>query len=80
MKKKDISIVIVVAIVSAVVSFFLSSVFISSSDDRKQSVEVAPAIVAEFTEPDDRYFNQNSMNPTQTIVISPETNPNPFKN
>jgi flagellar basal body-associated protein FliL len=80
MKKKDISIIVVVAIVSAVISFFLSSVFISSASDRKQSVEVAPPIVAEFTEPDDRYFNQNSMNPTQTIVISPETNPNPFKN
>jgi hypothetical protein len=80
MKKKDISIVVVVAIVSAVVSFFLSGVFISSAEDRKQSVEVAPAIVSGFTESDDRYFNQNSMNPTQTIVISPETNPNPFKN
>jgi len=80
MKKKDISVIIVVAVVSAVVSYFLSGVLISSAVDRKQAVETVEPIVAGFTEPDKRYFNQTSVNPTQTIVISPETNPNPFKN
>lgn len=80
MKKKDLGVIAVVVIVSAVVSYFLSSAFISSADDRKQSVEIVEPIVSEFVETDDRYFNQTSVNPTQTIIISPETNPNPFRN
>lgn len=80
MKKKDLGVIVVVAIVSAVISYFLSSVFISSADDRKQSVEIVEPIASQFVEPDSRYFNQTSVNPTQTIVISPETNPNPFRN
>jgi len=80
MKKKDLGVIAVVAIISAVISYFLSSVFISSASDRKQSVEIVEPITASFTESDSRYFSQTSVNPTQTIVISPETNPNPFKN
>jgi len=80
MKKKDLSVIAIVAIVGAVISYFVSSVFISSASDRKQVVEVVEPIVAGFTETDKRYFNVKSVNPTQTIVITPETNPNPFKN
>ncbi len=80
MRKKDLGVIAVVVIVSAVISYFISSSFISSAEDRKQSVEIVEPIVSEFVEPDKRYFNQTSVNPTQTIVISPETNPNPFSN
>jgi hypothetical protein len=80
MKKKDLGVIAVVAIVSAFISYFVSTIFISSADDRTQKVEVVEPIVAEFTTPDSRYFNSNAINPTQTIIIAPETNPNPFSN
>jgi hypothetical protein len=80
MKAKDIGVLAVVGIVSAVFSYFLSSLLISSSEDRKATVEVVAPISAEFTRPDTKYFNASSVNPTQNIVVEPITNPNPFGN
>jgi hypothetical protein len=80
MKAKDIGVLVVVGVVSALFSYFLSSLLISSSDDRKATVEVVAPISSDFTRPDSKYFNASSVNPTQDIVIEPVTNPNPFGN
>lgn len=78
MKTKDLGIIAVVVIVSAFISYFASSILISSPDDRKQSVETVEAISPEFTRPDSTYFNEQSVNPTQSITVGPAENPNPF--
>lgn len=78
MKQKDIALVVIVIIISGALAFVLSNTFITSSSNRKQQVEVVDAITAEFPEADSRYFNENSVNPTQLIQIGDNTNPTPF--
>lgn len=80
MKSKDIGLIVVVAIISGVISIILSSTFISSGDNRSQKVEVVQPIVSEFNRPSTEYFNQDSINPTQTIEIDENKNEKPFGN
>lgn len=79
MKQKDILTIAVIVIISAVVSFVLSGLLISTPKNRQQQVEVVEKIGAEFTRPDAKYFNAQSINPTQKIQIGDSTNTKPFK-
>lgn len=78
MKQKDIILIIVVVFISGVVSFFVSNMLFASPDDRKTEVEVVTPITADFTEPDQRYFNAQSINPTKLIQIGDQANQQPF--
>jgi hypothetical protein len=78
MKKKDISVIVSVALGSAVFSFVLSNLLFSSKKDRSQVVEVVEQISTEFKTPDPTYFNRNSKNPSQNIQIGTDQNSNPF--
>ena len=78
MKKKDIATIIGAAVVSAIFAMVLSSVLISSSQERNQEAEVVEPITADFPEPSDKYFNGESINPTQLIRIGEADNPSPF--
>lgn len=76
MKQQDIAILIVVAFVSAVISFLLSAKFISSKGEIE--VESVTPITAEFKTPNPKYFNAQSVNPSALVEIGNSTNPNPF--
>lgn len=78
MKKKDLPLIIVVAAVSAVFSLLLSNVLISSPKNRKQQVEVVSPITNDFQQVDQKYFNANSVDPTQLIQIGDNNNQQPF--
>jgi hypothetical protein len=78
MKQKDILLIAVVIIISTVVSVLLCNKLISSPKNRHQKVEVVDPISAEFKQPDAKYFNSNSIDPTQTIQIGGNNNPQPF--
>uniref|UniRef100_UPI004055BD37 hypothetical protein n=1 Tax=Candidatus Electrothrix sp. TaxID=2170559 RepID=UPI004055BD37 len=78
MKRKDLYTIIGIAIFSAVLSLILSNVFFSSDESRNETVEVIPVISAELERPPEQYFNDNSINPTQTIQIGGESSPQPF--
>ncbi|MDB5185910.1 MAG: hypothetical protein JWL85_433 [Candidatus Saccharibacteria bacterium] len=78
MKQKDLMLIIVIGIVSAVFSILISNATIGSQKHRKQQVEVVEPITAQFSEPDKRYFNGQSVNPTQLIQIQNNTNSKPF--
>ncbi len=78
MKKKDISVIISVALGSAVFSFVVSGLLFSSKKDRSQKVEVVEQISTDFKTPDPIYFNQYSKNPSQNIQIGTDQNSNPF--
>jgi hypothetical protein len=78
MKQKDIALIAVIAIVSAVASLLLSGIFISSTEDRKQKVEVVQPIISEFQTPPTEYFNDRALNPTQIIQIGEDPNSKPF--
>ena len=83
MKKKDIAPLIFVVIFSGVVSYFLSNLLISSPKNRNQEVEVVDPISAEFPitseTPYNKFFNKDSVNPTQKINIGDGSNDKPFK-
>jgi|JI10StandDraft_1071094.scaffolds.fasta_scaffold1141304_2 hypothetical protein len=77
MKQKDLSIIIAVAFLSAIVSYLLSNKLFVTPENRQQKVEVVDVIVADFEEPSTRYFNADSINPTQISQLS-STNQTPF--
>ncbi|HSW75403.1 MAG TPA: hypothetical protein VLG16_06080 [Candidatus Saccharimonadales bacterium] len=78
MKQKDIALIIVIVFISAVASFFLSNLLFASPQNRQQEVEVVEPISANFPTPNSKYFNNQSINPTELIQIGNSTNPNPF--
>jgi len=79
MKQKDIAIIVVVVFVSGVLSYFISNALFNSSESLQTEVEVVQPITADFPEPDTRYFNKDSVNPTQTITIGDGQNQEPFQ-
>lgn len=78
MKQKDIALIIVVVVVSAIMSLLLSNVLISAPDKRQEKVEIVEPITADFKQADPRYFNSNSIDPTQIIRIGDSNNNKPF--
>lgn len=78
MKQKDIALIIIVIFISGVTSFFISNALFASPENRQQKVEVVEAISATFPTPNSKYFNSQSVNPTELIQIGNSTNPNPF--
>lgn len=79
MKKNDFTMIAAVVLVSAVFSLLLSRAFISSPQNRQEQVEVVGPITPDFPEPDERFFNERSLNPTLLIEITPNNNQNPFQ-
>lgn len=80
MKPKDRNTIIVVALISAFVAFFLARLVVGSPADRKEKVEVVPIISDEFKRPNnDWVFNENAVNPTQLIKIGESNNQKPFQ-
>lgn len=79
MKQKDLVVIIVVVFVSAIFAYLMSNIFISPAKNRTTKVEVVGKITPEFPEPDKRFFNENSIDPTKLIQIQPNTTTNPFQ-
>lgn len=78
MKQKDIILIVVVVFVSGVISLIVSNLLFSSPKNRQEKVEVVEPITADFNQPDKRYFNSQSIDPTQIIRIGDNTNDQPF--
>lgn len=78
MKQKDIALIIIVVFFSAIFSYFISNAVFASPDNRQEKVEIITPISSEFNTPDTRFFNEGSIDPTQTITIGENANPDPF--
>ena len=78
MKQKDLALIAVIVIISATASFFLSSKLFGSPKNRNVQVEVVEPISADFSEPNKKFFNDTSLNPTQQIQIGDGGNQTPF--
>lgn len=78
MKQKDIVLIAVVVVISAVISIVISKLVFVTPAHRQQTVEVVQPISADFPAPDSHYFNAQSINPTKTITIGNNSNPDPF--
>lgn len=77
MKQQDIAIIIIIVFISGVFSFFVSNKFISPPKHDLTAPKVE-AITAEFKDPDKRFFNEKSINPTQLIRVNENKNQNPI--
>ena len=81
MKQKDILTIIVTAIVAIVAAIILSKyLFSSNPSSLNEPVYVVPSISDNFPIPSNKYFNSQSIDPTQIINIAPGNNQNIFNN
>lgn len=69
MRKKDLPIILATAIVAGIFAYIFTNFLIVPDADRSEEVEVVEPITSEFRTVDERYFNENSINPTQLIEI-----------
>lgn len=80
MKRKDLALIAIIVIISAVASLLLSKAIFASPSKRNQQVEVVEPITADFPDPDKKYFNEQAFDPTKIITIGENANPDPFRN
>lgn len=80
MKSKDWSVIVVIVIFAGLVSLILSNFMIGSKKLGKLKVEQVAPLSSNFPLPNKKYFNSNSINPTQEIKIGEDPNANPFQN
>lgn len=78
MKQQDIALIIVIAVIAAGISFFASTMIFSSGKNAELTVSQIDPISAEFKQPNTKYFNAESLNPTQLVQIGDSTHDNPF--
>lgn len=79
-KKSDIALIILVAAISLVSSYFIGGALINSPESRSTKVEVAVPFDSEILEPSKKIFNANSLNPTEKIKIGEANKAKPFDN
>lgn len=79
MKQKDLALILVIVFISAVLSYVVSNALIASPKNRQQQAEVVQPISSQFKNPDRKYFNKEAFNPTKTIQVGDNNNPDPFK-
>lgn len=78
MKQKDLALIVLVAGIAAIASFFVSRSIFASANARSQQAEVVDAITTDFQTPSNKYFNSSSVDPTQLIQIGNQNNTDPF--
>lgn len=79
MKLKDWSVIGVVIFISGMLSFVIANLLLGGKNSPRLKVEVVESISADFPLPNTKYFNENSLNPTQEIKIGEDNNESPFK-
>lgn len=79
MKQKDIALIVVIGVVSAIVALLVSNMMFGTPSNRQQKAETVDLISDQFTAPDKAYFNEKSIDPTKIIHIGGDsTNQSPF--
>lgn len=78
MKSKDIAIIVGISVVSAIFSYVLSNALLGGEKAANLEAPKVTPISAEFTQPDQRYFNKEALNPTKNITIGDSTKPVPL--
>jgi len=78
MKQKDIIIIVIASFVAAVVSFAVANLFFGGAKAYRLKAPTVDPISTQFTTPNDKYFNKDSINPTKDITIGDGSNTKPF--
>lgn len=69
MKKSDIAMIILIASVSILASYFVAKTFIGDVKSDTVKVKTAESIKSEIVEPDATVFNKDAVNPTIEVTI-----------
>lgn len=77
MKQKDIALILVISFISLALGLVASN-FLFGKNSKNLKADVVTAITPDFNEPDKKYFNNTSVDPTQIIRIGENTNQKPF--
>lgn len=80
MKQKDVAFIIIIAAISGSISFAVSHFLFAAPQNQQQKAAVVDTISTQFTTPDTKYFNNQSIDPAQLIEVGNSNNPNPFNN
>jgi hypothetical protein len=78
MKQKDYALIIVIVFFSGIVSFFISGKIFVTPSNRQQKVQTVDVIDSSFQKPSAKYFNKDSIDPAQLLLIGENNNQNPF--
>ena len=69
MKKTDIAMIILIASMSMLVSYFVVKSVLGSSQNKPVTVKTATPIQATVEDPDPRIFHEGAINPTVEVFI-----------
>ena len=78
MKQKDIALILVISFMSAVLAIVVSSLTFGSKSGKNLKSDIVTAISTDFKQPNPKYFNKDSIDPTQIIRIGDGSNQKPF--
>ena len=78
MKKNDITLIVSVVIISAILALLATSTVISKLVSKNQQVTIVSTINTTFKPPSSKYLNSNSIDPTILTTIGNNTNATPF--
>jgi ABC-type cobalt transport system substrate-binding protein len=70
MKKTDIAMILLIAIVSVVVAFFVTRSIFGGSATEAVKVDTMEKITSQVTEPDPAIFNSDAINPAVEVQIT----------
>jgi len=78
MKKNDIAMIVLIASLTVMISYFLGRSIVGDPQSRAVKVKTADAISTEVEKPEKTVFNKNAINPTVEINIGNSSNQQPF--
>jgi len=72
MKRTDIAMIVFIASISVLVSYFVANAIIGDARNESVTVKTADPISDEVNAPDSRIFNKEAVNPTVEVYIGGE--------
>lgn len=69
MKRTDIAMIVFIAAMSMLVSYFIANAVMGDTKSEAVVVKTVDAITDEVAEPDERIFNPDAVNPTVEVYI-----------
>jgi hypothetical protein len=78
MKQKDIALIIIIAALSGGLALVASQFLFATPQNQQQTVAQVDPITTDFTSPDPKFFNAQSINPAKLIEVGNGNNTNPF--
>jgi len=69
MKKSDIAMIILIASISMLVSYFVAKAIVGDTKGEAVKVKTADPISTNVDEPNSSIFNSNAINPTVEVII-----------